>query len=215
MKKLLAIILTLALLIGVAPLAVFAGGGNDFPDEPCANQGDPLRPESSFTFTLGGRNHAYVDFYSGSAGFYVFESSTNNGADVMVNVYDSEGNYLASGDDISYDDRNFRIICYVGYKTDVFLYVSNWDDAATEITVTATLTDIQDVKIIEYPIKDDYKLDQTSPDIGGLNYKITYKNGDSAYWKPDVNQKSPDGVFCEARFTDEIAIGHNFVALYA
>ena len=215
MKKLLAIILTLALLIGVAPLAVFAGGGNDFPDEPCANQGDPLRPDSSFTFTLDGEGYAYVDFYSGSAGFYLFESSTNNGADVVANVYDSEGNYLASGDDISYENSNFRVICYVGYRTDVYLYVGNWSDYATEVTVTATLTDIQDVKIIEYPIKDDYKLDQTSPDIGGLNYKITYKNGDSAYWKPDVIQKSPDGVFCEAKFTREIAIGQNFVALYA
>ena len=215
MKKLLAIILTLVLLIGAAPLAVFAGGGNDFPDEPCANQGDPLRPEGSFTFTLDGEDHAYVDFYSGSAGFYLFESSTNNGADVMATVYDSEGTYLAYGDDTSYDDLDFRIICYVDYKTDVFIYVGNWSADAAQVKITATLTDIQDVEIVEFPNKTDYRLNETSPDLGGLTYKITYKNGDTALWKPDLVQKSPDGVFCEASFTDEIKPGENHVSLRA
>ena len=176
MKRILSIVIALAMLIGVAPLAVFAGGGNDFPPVPCINEGDPIRGEGDLTFDYTG-DAVYIDFYSGSAGFYVFESTSD--LDLQVYVYDSEGNLLARDDD-SGEGQNFKCYCYVGFKTDVYLWVDGFGSSTGQVTVSATYSDVTGVELKHYPDKTTYLPTDSSPDLEGLVFEISYRNGDKA-----------------------------------
>ncbi|MBO4583740.1 MAG: dockerin type I repeat-containing protein [Clostridia bacterium] len=208
MKRIISVILTFALLIGVAPLAVFAGGGNDFPPVPCVNEGDPIRGEGDLTFNYTG-DAVYIDFYSGSAGIYVFESTSD--LDLQVYVYDSDGNLLARDDD-SGEDRNFKCYCYVGFKTDVYLWVGGFGSSTGQVTVSATYSDVTGVELKHYPDKTTYLPTDSSPDLEGLVFEISYRNGDKATWIPYDGRwstiDSPDGVACRAEFDNEIQAGY-------
>ena len=207
MKRILSILIALAMLIGAAPLAVFAGGGNDFPEEGCINS-EPLRPESSFTFNFTGEG-VYIDFYSGAEGVYVFESSSD--LDLFVRVYDGEGNEIAYNDDGD-NTQDFKCYCPVGYRTDVYLYIGEWGSETGSVTVTATYSDVESVTLKQYPTKTTYLPTDWSPDITGAVFEISYKNGDKATWIPAsggyTEVGSPDGVNCSRDFVNELQPGY-------
>ena len=208
MKRILSIIIAVAMLIGIAPLAVFAGGDESFPYQDCINEGDPLRPEGSYTFEYTG--DGYINFYSGSAGIYVFESTSD--LDLLLYVYDSDGNLLARDDD-SGEGHNFKCYCNVGYKTDVYLWIGGFGNDTGTVTVSATYSDVTGVELKHYPDKTTYLPTDTTPDLQGLIFEISYKNGDKATWMPYDGRwstiDSPDGVTCRAAFDNDIQAGYD------
>ena len=210
MKRILSVIITLAMLIGVAPLAVFAGGGNDFPPVACINDGDPIRDEGYLDFHLNGDSDGvYVDLYSGAAGVYVFESTSD--LDLVVEIYDSDGNMLARDDD-SGEGHNFKCYCSVGFKTDVYAYVRQYGSFSGDVRLSVCHSDVANVEVKQYPTKTTYLPTDTSPDLQGLVFEISYKNGDKATWMPYdgvwSTVDSPDGVMCKADFDYELQAGY-------
>ena len=175
---------------------------------PCINEGDPIRGEGDLTFNYTG-DAVYIDFYSGSAGIYVFESTSD--LDLQVYVYDSDGNLLARDDD-SGEDHNFKCYCYVGFKTDVYLWVGGFGSSTGQVTVSATYSDVTGVELKHYPDKTTYLPTDSSPDLEGLVFEISYRNGDRATWIPYDGRwstiDSPDGVACRAEFDNEIQAGY-------
>ena len=194
MKRLIAILITLAMLIGAAPLAVFAGG-DGFPDEPCINEGDPIRGEGSFSGTVPAYSTVYVDFYSGSAGIYVFESISDY--DLSCTLYDADGYRLGYNDDIAEYNRNFRLYSHVDWRVDVYLAISNYSDTDAPFTVTAAPSDIASVEVVNYPWMTTYLPHDDYARLDGLEFLITYTDGTSARWFPAVDPLSPDGATVE------------------
>ena len=194
MKRLISILIAVAMLIGAAPLAVFAGG-DGFPDEPCVNDGDPIRDEGSFSGTVPAYSSVYVDVYTGAEGIYLFESTCDY--DLACEVYDSEGTLLAYNDDIAGYDRNFKVYSHVGWRTDVYLKISNHTEYDAPFTVTSSHSDIASVEVVSYPWMTTYLPHDTYADLDGLELKISYKDGTSARWFPSVDPLSPDGATVE------------------
>ncbi len=197
MKRLIAILITLAMLIGAAPLAVFAGG-DGFPDEPCINEGDPIRPDGSFSAVVPAGSTVYVDFYSGAEGFYVFESISDY--DLACTLYDADGTRLGYNDDVAEYNRNFRLYSHVNRRVDVYLAISNYSDTDAPFTVTANTSDIASVEIVNYPWMTAYLPHDQYANLSGLEFLITYTDGTSARWFPAVQYTSPDGMICDYSF---------------
>ncbi len=208
MKRLIAIIITFAMLIGAAPLAVFAGGGNDFPSEPCINEGDPIRSEGEYEFDYDGSG-VYINLYTGTAGMYTIESESD--LDLYCYVYDSEGQQLGYDDD-SGEGSNFKCYCALEYRTNVYIYVGAWGSPSGHVKVTVSRSDVQSVDVISWPTKTTYLPTDRTPDLTGLALEINYKNGDKATWMPAATDaysevESPDGIRCNYYFEDEVTAG--------
>lgn len=197
MKRLIAILIAVAMLIGAAPLAVFAGG-DGFPDEPCINEGDPIRDEGSFSGTVPAYSSVYVDVYTGAEGIYLFESTCDY--DLACEVYDSEGTLLAYNDDIAGYDRNFKVYSHVGWRTEVYLKIINCTEYDAPFTVTSSHSDIASVEVVSYPWITTYLPHDQYANLSGLEFLITYTDGTSARWFPAVQYTSPDGMICDYSF---------------
>ena len=209
MKKLLSIIIAVAMLIGAAPLAVFAGGGdNDFPPAACLNEGDPIRPEGSFTGSISAGAYVYLDFYSGAARTYVFESVSK--ADLACTVYDSSGNQIAFDDDGGVN-QNFKVYVKLGYKCDYYLLIHNYGESDAEFTVNNYYSDVANVELVSLPTMRTYLPHMTYVRTAGLEFKITYTDGTTARWFPAIDHYSPDGITLEANIIGEIQLGENDV----
>ena len=208
MKRILSVIIALAMLIGAAPLAVFAGGGTDFPPVPCINQGDPMRPDGSFTGVVPAGGSVYVDFYTGAECTYVFESVSS--ADLSCTVYDSNGDYIASDDD-SGSNMNFKIYAKLGYKCDYYLEITNNEERDVEFTVKNSYSDVAYVEVVSWPTTKTYLPYMTYVRTEGLEFKITYTDGTTARWLPAIDYFSPDGIKLEANIIGEIQMGENDV----
>ena len=208
MKRLISIIIAIAMLIGIAPLAVFAGGGNDFPPVPCINEGDPIRAEGEYEFDFTGEG-VYIDLYTGAAGMYTIESESD--LDLYCYVYDGEGQQLGYDDD-SGEYTNFKCYCDLEYRTDVYIYVGMWGSSSGHVKVTVSRSDVQSVDVISWPTKTTYLPNDRNPDLAGLTFRINYANGDKATWMPASGEysdvESPDGVICKADFEDEPTPGY-------
>ena len=209
MKRFISIIIAIAMLIGIAPLAVFAGGGDDFPTVPCINEGDPIRAEGEFEFDFTGEG-VYIDLYTGSAGMYVIESESD--LDLHATLYDSEGHEIGYDDD-SGRGNNFKCYCNLGFKTDVYIYVGAWGSLSGHVKVSVSYSDVQSVNVLTWPTKTTYLPTDFQPDLTGLTLEINYKNGDKATWMPASGGmysevESPDGVRCKYYFEDEVTPGY-------
>jgi len=187
MKKLLSLILAVVMVLGAFPTVAFAGDGEDAfpPSQPVT----VMRPESSYSGTVYPEEPIYIDFYSGAAALYEFESLSDY--DLYVNLYDSNGLLLATDDD-SGDDFNFRLFCFVEARIDVYLEIASYEEIPVDFTLNITTSDVESVEVAKYPSKTEYAFGE-SLDTSDLEIMIKYTNGTSCLWMPE-HSLSPDGI---------------------
>ena len=193
MKRILSVIIALAMTIGIAPLAVFAGGGNDFPPEACLNA-DPMRPEGSYSDYARANSTVYINFYSGAEDVYAFE--VTGGGNLTWAIYDSEGNQLSYYDNYRCEP-NFTIYARIPQRVDVYIAVTNDSNYASFFTVTNAYSEVTDVEVVSWPTVRDYLRHYSYVRTEGLMLKLTYRDGMTAMWCPSVEWRSPDGVELE------------------
>ena len=196
MKKLLSLIIAFAIALSSFPAIAFAGDGED--DFPPLEPATVLRPDSEYSATIMPEEEIYIDFYSGSKGYYEFFSLSDG--DLYIEAFDSSGNLLSYDDDGG-ENFDFHLFLYVEYRVDIYLKITSFNEYPVSFTFYAATSDLESVSVNKFPSKTEYEYYEPL-DVSDLEILLTYKNGTSAIWLPDYSA-SPDGLSCAIGFMDE------------
>lgn len=178
MKKTIALIIAMALLIGAAGTVPFiaSAGGGEFPDEPIEGK---LYPDTAISNTFPSYSERWFEFTSDKDAFYSFSSVCEG--DLDVEVYTSDGRIIAA-DQYSGENQNFNVLAYAKDKEKLYLKVTSYCDSCPYI-IDCDYSNVSSVEIIEAPAKTEYTVYiDHEVDINGLKLRITYTDGNTIEW---------------------------------
>ena len=152
MKKLLSLIIAFAIVLSSFPAIAFAGNGED--DFPPLEPATVLRPDSEYIATIMPEEEIYIDFYSGSKGYYEFFSLSDG--DLYIEAFDSSGNLLSYDDDGG-ENFDFHLFLYVEYRVDIYLKITSFNEYPVSFTFYAATSDLESVSVNKFPSKTEYE----------------------------------------------------------